>query len=495
MVGLTPLLCAALGTAAGFYFLSSLILGAAIAVIAVSLFALCLFRVLASMSREPQLNPQGEDPNIERKFKIMSRCMTALTVGLVLGICASSAGRVSLNFGMPQEKVTAIEGVLLEDPRIISGGRAVASLSLRRSAGASLRVDASGEITVFFSQESAQRLKESGRGTDIFAEGKLRSNESGLSFSAESLHVVNRAPSVERMRTSVRLDLIKRFEGKSWGGLALALLVGIKDNLDTNLAAMYRDSSLSYILALSGMHLAVLAALIAFILKRPLGLKLSAVTGAVVILLYCFLVGPMPSLNRAALMYILGVIAIIGALPKEPMSILALSFLIQIAASPSAGNSISFVLSYLALAGIFVIGQPLNSLAAGIVPDFLLQPLSASLGAFLATAGVTCFTFGRIAPVGIIAGLALVPLTTVFMIGSMIWLFLDFFSLSGFLNTPLSLLYQLMEKIVSFSGKVPAITSANSFLILFFSLALSLLIVALEYRRRATLLRLKPFPL
>jgi len=477
----SPLLCAAFGTAAGFYFLSSLVLNAAIAVVAVSVFALCLFRVLASLRQE-------------RKFQLTSCRVTAFAAGLVLGICASAAGRVPLNLGLPQDKVTAIEGVLLEDPRIISGGRAIASLSLRRSAGAgSLRVDSRGEITVFFSQQTAQRLKDSGRGTTVFAEGKLRSNESGLSFSAESLHVVNRASSLERMRTSVRLNLIKRFDGKSWGGLALALLVGIKDNLDTNLAAMYRDSGCSYILALSGMHLAVLAGLIAFLLKRPLGLKLSAVTGAVIICLYCFLVGPMPSLNRAALMYILGVIAIIGALPKEPMSILALSFLIQITASPSAGNSISFILSYLALAGIFVIGQPLYSLAAGIVPDFLLQPLSASVGAFLATAGVTCFTFGIIAPAGIVVGLALVPLTTVFMTGSMVWLLLDFFSLSGFLNTPLSLLYRLMEKIVSLSGSVPALASANPFLILVFSLLLSLLILTLEYKRRASLFRLQPF--
>jgi len=485
---ITPLLCAALGTAAGFYFLSSLVLSAVIAVAVVSLFALCLFRVLASLGQE-------------RKLRITSYCLTALAAGLSLGVCASVAGRVPVRLGIPEDKVTAIEGVLLEDPRIISGGRAVAYVSLRRSAGASptelnssLRVNSSGEIAVFFSRESAQRLKESGRGTVIFAEGRLRSGGGGYSFSAESLHVVKRAPPVERMRTAVRLGLVSRLDGKNWGGLALALLLGIRDNLDTNLAALYRNSGCSYILALSGMHLAILAGLIAFLLKKPLGLKLSSVTGAVIICLYCFLVGPMPSLNRAALMYLLGVIAILGALPKEPMSILALSFLIQIVAAPSAGNSISFVLSYLALAGIFVIGQPLYSLASGKVPDFILRPLAASTGAFLATAGVTCFVFGIIAPVGIAAGLALVPLTTVFMTGSILWLLLDIFSLSGFLSLPLSLLYQLMEKIVSLSGSVHAAAPANPAVILALSLITTLLVVALEYRRRRTFLRLQPFP-
>jgi competence protein ComEC len=482
MVGhrITPLLCAALGTAAGFYFLSSLVLSAAIVIIVLSVFALCFFRVIASLKQE-------------RKLQLTSYCVTALSAGLFLGICASAAGRVPVNFGIPQEKVTAIEGVLLEDPRIISGGRALASLSLRRSAGGSLRVDSTGEITVFFSQHSAQRLRQSGRGTAVFAEGKLRSGDSGYTFSAESLHIVKRASPVERMRTSVRLNLIKRFDGKTWGGLALALLVGIKDNLDTNLAAMYRDSGCSYILALSGMHLAVLAGLIAFFLRKPLGLKLSALTGAAIICLYCFLVGPMPSLNRAALMYLLGVVTILGALPKTPESILTLSFLIQITLTPSAGNSISFVLSYLALAGIFVIGQPLYSLAAGKIPDILLQPLAASVGAFLATAGVTCFAFGVIAPVGIVTGLVLVPLTTVFMIGSMIWLVLDVFTISGFLNLPMSLLYRLMEKIVSVSGSVPAFATVNPVLILTLSVILSLLILIPEYKRRVSLLRLQPF--
>jgi len=478
---ITGLLCAALGTAAGFYFLSSLAFSAAVAIIVMSVFALCFFRVLASLRQE-------------RVMRIRSCCMTALAAGLFFGLCASVAGRAAVSFGIPPDKVSAIEGILLEDPRIISGGRALASLSLRRSAGeGSLRVDSSGEITVFFSQQSAQKLRQSGRGTVVFAEGKIRSNDSGYTFSAESLHIVKRASPVERMRTSVRLNLIKRFDGKTWGGLALALLVGIKDNLDTDLAAMYRDSGCSYILALSGMHLAVLAGLIAFLLRKPLGLKLSAVTGAAIIILYCFLVGPMPSLNRAALMYILTVIAILGALPKKPQSILALSFLIQITATPQAGNSISFVLSYLALAGIFIIGQPLYSLVSGKVPNFIIQPLSASAGAFLATAGVTCFVFGVIAPAGIVTGLVLVPLTTVFMTGSMLWLLLDIFSLSGFLNLPLSLLYRLMEKIVSLSGNIPALASINPVLIFTLSVMLSLLIVFLEYKRRVSLLRLEPF--
>jgi len=487
---LTPVLCAALGAAAGFYSCGSLFPLWLFAIVFVMLAALCLFRVLASLYPE------------SRRLQLTAVYSVAVTVGLVLGICAAGAGRSTVRFGIPQEKITALEGVLLEDPRIISGGRAMATLSLRKSASigsgyagtGGLRVSSSGEVTVFFPEESALRLREFGRGTAVFSEGRLRSSETGWIYSAESMHVVKPASAIERMRTGVRLNLISRFDGKPWGGLALALLLGIKDNLDSNLAALYRDAGCSYILALSGMHLAVLAALIAFLLKKPLGLKMSAIVGALIICLYCFLVGPMPSLNRAAIMYLLGVLAVLGALPKEPMSILSLSFLIQIVVSPAAGNSLSFILSYLALAGILVIGQPLYSLFAGKAPDFLLQPLSTSCGAFLATAGVTGFSFGILVPMGIVTGLALVPLTTVFMIGSMIWLALDIFSISGFLNMPLTLLYRLMERIVSIAGSIPGISAARPSVILTLSIVLLLLIAVLEYRRRVALLHLQPFP-
>ena len=478
---ITPLLCAALGTAVGFYFLFHC---AKPVIAAVVLLSLALFNLLTVMS---SLNTQS------RALKLYSLCTAALIVGLALGICAADSGQNKVSFGLPENKITAIEGTLLEDPRIISGGKAIVTVTLRSCAAGSTRASGRGEVAVFISAENVERLKHFGRGTVVFAEGSPRLNEKGSwSLSAKSLHVVKAPPPIERLRTNIRLNLIRRFGGKQWGGLALALLLGIKDNLDTELAVMYRNSGLSYILALSGMHLAILAALITFLLKKPLGLKASAICGAAIILLYCFLVGSMPSLNRAAMMYILGVLTLLGALPKKPLSILSLSFIIQIIATPSAGNSISFILSYLALIGILIIGKALYSLLAGKAPDFLLQPLALSCGAFLATAGVCGSTFGLLAPVGIITGLVMVPLTTVFMIGSIIWLALDFLSLSALLNLPLSVLYRVMEVIASVSGKVPGISS-GALSIIILSLVFSLLIVVFEYRRRLSLLKLEPF--
>ena len=492
----TPIFCTAIGTASGFYligFIPIFIFFSLLLAVSLLFHSFVIFCQYAA-----KINYKF---NIDRKVQFFSTCTFAFSVGLIIGIFASSAGNKQQQFGFLPETINAIEGVLLEDPRIISSGNAIASISLQRSFAKSsvesynMNVTSSGEITVFFPQEKAEKIKEFGRGTAVYSEGSLRrsGSDGNWIFRADTMFIVKPASPIERMRTNMRLSLINRFNDKKWGGLALALLLGVKDNLDSDLTAMYRNAGCSYILALSGMHLAVLAAVISFLLKPALGLKPAAVLGAVIICLYCFLVGPMPSLNRAALMYLLGVVAILGFLPKQPLAILSLSFIIQIIITPAAGYSISFILSYLALFGIFIIGQPLYELFAGKVPDILLQPLSASCGAFLATAGITGTVFGYVAPVGIGVGLILVPLTTLYMILSLGWLFLDFISLSSFLSAPLSFLYTLTEKIVSVASRFPAVLANEPLNIIIISIIVSVLIIVFEYVLRKSRLKLEPF--
>ncbi|MCL2230467.1 MAG: ComEC/Rec2 family competence protein [Treponema sp.] len=480
MTSIPPVQWAALGAVFGYY-LFSLISNFYVSFFLFFLTALFLVRVISSLNAESRL------------LRLTSLCSTVFFIGLLFGFTAAYAGRNAVDLHMEESAVAGVQGVLLEDPRMSSSGSPMAALSLTYATDRNnRRLNASGEIFAFFPQESAQRLKQFGRGTTVFIEGNVRYNDRGYSVSARSLHIVKPASAMERFRTNLRLELIDRFGNEKWSGLASALLLGVRDNLDTDLVTLYRDAGLSYILALSGMHLGIIAAIISFLLRKPLGLKGCAIAGSAIIFLYCLLVGPMPSLNRSALMYLLGVLAVLGALPKNAMSVLSLSFLIQILITPSAGNTISFILSYLALVGILIVGKALSSYFSGKVPDFLLQPLSISVGAFLATAGVCSFTFGTIAPIGIIAGLVIVPLTTIFMIGSIVWLVLDFVSLSFILNVPLKIFYAAMELTASVSGNVPPVTG-GFILTLSISVVLCAAIFYFERRRREAMQKLEPF--
>jgi competence protein ComEC len=534
---MSPVLCAACGAALSYYCLFPLFRSGVISIDGLLVLAfipvsfLCLLRVLDSFVklrprvaaeellkqtanyRKQDLIPatlgsaKGLSPwlilnywTTPRQLRLLIIRTTAFSAGLTLGIAAGAKISDTVHFGIPENTVQGITGTLLDDPRIVSGGRAMSALSLKMVMGNSgVRATAHGQVIVFFREENTGRLKEFGRGTDIFAEGELRSaaNSGGYTFTAQTLHITKAAPSLERFRTDLRLGLTEWFtgsnQGGAWGGLALALLLGIRDNLDTGFAAMYRDAGCSYILALSGMHLAILVSLISFLLKKPLGLRLAAIAGAVIIIAYCFIVGPLPSLNRAALMYLLGVAAVLGMLKRDMLSLLCMAFLLQIIFTPSSGFSLSFILSYLALAGILVIGKAINGILLGKIPAFLLQPLSASLGAFIATAGVSAWFFNNLRPAGILAGLVLAPLAAVFMVLSIAWLGLDAIIpvLSSLTGKILSLLYRLMEKTASLAAAAPGVR-ANPFLVIILSLLITVTILWLD-RRRSIAGRLEPF--
>jgi competence protein ComEC len=520
-MGITFLSAIASGTAAGYYgyaFFSASRNGTGLLLcLFAAVFILSLFRALESLPESRFLsdgppvrtlfNAGGGDPR--RQLKRLGLLCLFFSTGFTLGTGAAASVPRNLSLALPEEGVNGLRGTLLDDPRSSAGGNGMAYLALDKAMGiGGLRSSAGGKALVFFPPEHIPALKEFGRKSAVYVEGRFIPGGAGREpfFRASAVHVVRAAPALERLRTGLRLAVAGRFvrgsaeAGVNWGGMALALLLGIRDDLDTDLARSYRDAGSSHVLALSGMHLAVLSSIVAFLLRRPLGLKASAAAGAVFILLYVFLVGPQPSLLRAAVMYLIGAFAVLRGLKREPLSLLNLAFVVQILLWPESGASISFILSYLALWGILRAGPLFRRLFRGMIPESLLDPLSASLGAFLATGAVTAAFFGVLRPVGIAAGLLIVPLTTLFMTGSLIWL------VSGFVLVPglqslcrplawfLSFLYRVLEQIVSAASRAPGFTSPGWIPVLAASLLVFSLLWYLDRRKRINSARLIPLP-
>jgi competence protein ComEC len=260
------------------------------------------------------------------------------------------------------------------------------------------------------------------------------------------------------------------------------------------MAQDFQDAGVSHILALSGMHLAIVSGILAFLLKRPLGLKPAAVTAACFILLYVYLVGAQPSLVRSALMYIMGTLMILGALPRKPLILLAAAFLVQLVLDPSSGDSASFILSYLALAGILITGEVVQDMSRGRIPLILAQPLAASLGAFIATAAAVNAMFGVLRPVGIPAGLFLVPLSTFFMVAAIVWLGITGIIpvLAEPLGRVLALLYGIQDRLVSLAAHAPGISAGTGW-VLVLSLVLGIALFLIRNRDLTARSALVPF--
>jgi competence protein ComEC len=440
----------------------------------------------------------------------ISAAIPAICFGIVCGLWSVSR-LPHFTPGVPAENIISLKGTLLDDPRSLSSftvpelnpetEQGMAHMELRETGaklpGGKVRTSARGRVQIFFPAGTMPKLRGFGRGAELYLEGRFLpddvTNTAGMSnpaaavprFRAASVHVVKAAPALEQLRTAVRLLILNRLKPKTWGGLAAALLLGTRENLKGGLALSFRNAGLSHILALSGMHLAFLSGLLAFALKQPLGKKGAVLAGLAFIVLYVFLVGPQPSLIRAAIMYVLGSCLILSGTAGQPLALLGTAFLIQTLWEPASAYSISFILSYLALGGLLLLSGTIAGLFKGLLPGSLANGLGASIGAFLASAPVTVAFFGILRPAGIIAGLVAAPLSGLFMALSLAWLAAEKIPLLGMiLDRSLNILQDFLQWSVSLFTRLPGISLAlPAVLISGFLIIAGLFVLAVRQKR------------
>jgi predicted membrane metal-binding protein len=155
--------------------------------------------------------------------------------------------------------------------------------------------------------------------------------------------------------------------------------------------------------------------------------------------------------------------------------ILLFSSVLQLILAPFQGLSLSFQLSYLALAGILTLGKRTDYRLKPWIPSFLRLPLSASLGAHIFTVPVLILHFHELYPVGLIASIAVTPLITSFMWVSLLTYMLSLLglaqSLQNLLNRFCEILFQIITETVESFSRVPGIIfSTHSDIFIYLSL-------------------------
>ena len=141
--------------------------------------------------------------------------------------------------------------------------------------------------------------------------------------------------------------------------LLKALLTGDRSGLSPETVRVFRESGGAHLLALSGLHIGILYLLLSKLIW-PLGNSLPArrVRYGLIVLaagLFTLMTGASPSIVRAFLFIFLTETARLACRPQDPVRILSTALLIQLVLTPSAIASVGFQLSYLAMAGIFLL--------------------------------------------------------------------------------------------------------------------------------------------
>ena len=141
--------------------------------------------------------------------------------------------------------------------------------------------------------------------------------------------------------------------------LVNALLTGDRSSLDDSVMNSFRDSGASHILALSGLHLGIIYGILLKVTsifgKHP---TVKAVRSLIIISLcgiYTLATGASPSLVRAFLFILVNETARLTHRSNDPLRVYCAALFIQTSINPQVISSTGFQLSYLAMAGIFLL--------------------------------------------------------------------------------------------------------------------------------------------
>ena len=251
------------------------------------------------------------------------------------------------------------------------------------------------------------------------------------------------------------------FPDSSTSSLIKALLTGERSSLGREAVQIFRDSGASHILALSGLHLGFIYGIVKRI-SSILGnsLRVKKARAALIIcfsIFYTLMTGASPSIVRAMFFIIINEVCSLDAeRERGGIRVLFLALLLQLAFNPGALHTIGFQLSYLAVAGLYIVGIPLQRWFPAPERFSLMKriwdSLAISIGCQLFTAPLAWHYFHSFPTHFLLTNLLALPLTSAIMALAILTLFLQALGLCpAFLlilcNKTTGLLLEVLETI------------------------------------------------
>ena len=260
-------------------------------------------------------------------------------------------------------------------------------------------------------------------------------------------------------RTGHAIDCIG-FSDTGINALLKALITGEKDNIPPYITDSFRASGASHILALSGFHLGIIYGMISLSLSWMGGHRRSVIIRSVLISAICgaytAATGTGASTVRAFLFILLGEAARLFHRKASTASILLSAMLIQLLVSPASIHSVSFQLSYAAMAGIAFIFPWMKSLWPEEDKDEVRQwrllrriwiSASLSVSCQLTTGPLAWYYFDSFPRHFLLTNLIAIPLTGVIIPAAIMTLILDTFGICP--HFILSITESLAEALIS----------------------------------------------
>ncbi len=197
-------------------------------------------------------------------------------------------------------------------------------------------------------------------------------------------------------------------------GLLKAVVLGDRSGLTPGMTRAFLDSGTYHIVAISGLNVSLLAGTLFGLLRLfrvPPGIAAGA--SAVLVTVYAVLAGAGASVTRAAVMADVYLLAIVLDRRADVLNSLALSALALLWWNPRFLGDVGFQLTFLATLGIILI-VPACDRRLVKIPRLLrwgVDSMALTMAATAVTLPILAASFNRVSPAGLIANVAIVPLS------------------------------------------------------------------------------------
>jgi competence protein ComEC len=197
--------------------------------------------------------------------------------------------------------------------------------------------------------------------------------------------------------------------------LARGFVLGADEGIDPETKDEFRRSGLSHLLAVSGENVTLLALLALPVLGAlGIGLRERLVWVLGLIAVYVPLAGAGPSIQRAAVMGAVGLVATLGGRRASRLYALVLACVVTLAVDPGVAADIGWQLSFAAVLGILLLATPLRDaliarLGTGGWRRALAEGTAVTVAATLATAPLIAFHFETLSTTTLLANVLAMP--------------------------------------------------------------------------------------
>jgi competence protein ComEC len=261
------------------------------------------------------------------------------------------------------------------------------------------------------------------------------------------------------------LSALRRYlHGVKETGLAEALLIGYKNDLDRSLIQSYSNTGVVHVVAISGLHLGLVYAILNMIckpFKRKLLRPAIILTG---LWMFSLLVGGSPSVLRSAVMFSSLIIGETVSRKSSVINNLSVSAFFLLCYDPFWLWDLGFILSYSALLSIVLFMKPLYNMyvSENIIIDTVWKLNAVTISAQVLTLPVLIYMFGQFPNLFIITNFIAIPLSSIILVGEIVLCAAQFAApLAGLCGWLLTKLIKLMNSIVEYIDRLPYATTKN----------------------------------